>query len=96
MIKSRRKFKTTIQELKFDPVLLYQNFRTSTGELEGTAPSTGSAFAEELDISFFLCDVIDHLNIISVGQRSRIHFFAFFSPQTLAVGVNGLIDSNGF
>lgn len=43
----------TIRELKVNPVKLHQYFRTSVGEVEGTALSTGSTVAEKQDITIF-------------------------------------------
>lgn len=52
-IKCRRKLETTIQKLKLDPMKRHSYFRVSVGELDGTALSTGSMFAEELDVATF-------------------------------------------
>lgn len=51
--KCRCKFKTMIQELKLDPVKLYQYFKMSVGELEGTLRQLASRLPKNGTLHFF-------------------------------------------
>lgn len=61
--------KTTIQEIKLSPLKLLLYFTMSVRELDGPAPSIGSTFTEEQDVTFFF--MWHHLpsKIIVIGQR---------------------------